>query len=285
MSGVLNNGLDKLATKQVTFNPNPVTIPSVTSGVKPLSANNKTTTTSSIKGTIQITDTADPNKVKNVLVSTVPTSVSSDHTYAKVSNQKVTESSSSSDDSSSESDSDSNPSIAKSTVSTASTCTSTVSQSSLNGKQKTLQDENIISVVQKNVAAIQATPTNAPVPKRRGRPRKTPDSAPPKAKIAPRSILKQPIPLAATPTTSSMTNVNNLSLLNTKIRRRGRGCGTCFGCAREDCGKCSYCLDKPKYGGPGRKKQRCALRICSQFVSQFLHVTICTTTYFMIAVI
>ena len=50
-------------------------------------------------------------------------------------------------------------------------------------------------------------------------------------------------------------------------KRRGRGCGGCGGCRREDCGKCNYCKDKTKFGGPGRKKQRCALRVCSNFVS------------------
>ena len=50
-------------------------------------------------------------------------------------------------------------------------------------------------------------------------------------------------------------------------RRRGRGCGGCPGCTRDDCGKCNYCKDKTKFGGPGRKKQRCSLRICSNFVS------------------
>ena len=50
-------------------------------------------------------------------------------------------------------------------------------------------------------------------------------------------------------------------------KRRGRGCGGCPGCVREDCGKCNYCKDKTKFGGPGRKKQRCALRVCSNFVS------------------
>ena len=51
-------------------------------------------------------------------------------------------------------------------------------------------------------------------------------------------------------------------------KRRGRGCGGCPGCLRDDCGKCNYCKDKTKFGGPGRKKQRCALRICSNFVSR-----------------
>lgn len=33
---------------------------------------------------------------------------------------------------------------------------------------------------------------------------------------------------------------------------------------RPDCGECKMCLDKPKYGGPGRKKQRCLKRQCVQ---------------------
>ncbi len=48
-------------------------------------------------------------------------------------------------------------------------------------------------------------------------------------------------------------------------RARGSRCGKCEGCLRSDCGKCVYCRDKPKYGGPGKKKQRCALRTCSDF--------------------
>lgn len=53
-------------------------------------------------------------------------------------------------------------------------------------------------------------------------------------------------------------------------RKRGRGCGNCPGCLRDDCGTCAYCKDKPKFGGPGKKKQRCSLRICSNFVSMLV---------------
>ncbi len=48
-------------------------------------------------------------------------------------------------------------------------------------------------------------------------------------------------------------------------RKRGRRCKECVGCKRDDCGKCIYCLDKPKFGGPGKKKQSCLLRTCSNF--------------------
>lgn len=50
-----------------------------------------------------------------------------------------------------------------------------------------------------------------------------------------------------------------------RIPKRGSRCGKCAGCLRQDCGKCVYCKDKPKFGGPGKKKQRCSLRTCSNF--------------------
>jgi hypothetical protein len=44
-----------------------------------------------------------------------------------------------------------------------------------------------------------------------------------------------------------------------------RRCGACKGCVRaDDCGECKACKDKPKFGGPGTKKQRCKLRACSR---------------------
>lgn len=39
-------------------------------------------------------------------------------------------------------------------------------------------------------------------------------------------------------------------------------CGKCATCTAEDCGKCIYCLDRPKFGGPFIKKQRCIKRRC-----------------------
>ncbi len=48
-------------------------------------------------------------------------------------------------------------------------------------------------------------------------------------------------------------------------KMRGTRCGRCDGCQKEDCGKCVFCKDKPKFGGPGKKKQRCKLRICTNF--------------------
>ena len=36
------------------------------------------------------------------------------------------------------------------------------------------------------------------------------------------------------------------------------------------CGQCPYCADKPKFGGPGRKKQRCAKRKCESTITHAL---------------
>lgn len=50
--------------------------------------------------------------------------------------------------------------------------------------------------------------------------------------------------------------------------KRGKGCGECEPCNREDCGKCVHCLDKVKFGGPGKRKQKCTLRVCVNMVSK-----------------
>ncbi|KAM4702961.1 LOW QUALITY PROTEIN: histone-lysine N-methyltransferase 2A [Rhinophrynus dorsalis] len=48
-----------------------------------------------------------------------------------------------------------------------------------------------------------------------------------------------------------------------KKGRRSRRCGQCSGCqVPEDCGKCTNCLDKPKFGGRNIKKQCCKMRKC-----------------------
>ena len=38
--------------------------------------------------------------------------------------------------------------------------------------------------------------------------------------------------------------------------------GMCLGCTSNDCGECQYCKDKPKFGGPGKKKQFCKKQKC-----------------------
>ena len=50
--------------------------------------------------------------------------------------------------------------------------------------------------------------------------------------------------------------------LTVQVKKAGL-CGTCSGCkTHADCGKCRMCIDKPKFGGPGRKKQKCLKRKC-----------------------
>jgi hypothetical protein len=44
--------------------------------------------------------------------------------------------------------------------------------------------------------------------------------------------------------------------------KRGFGCKNCSNCLADDCGKCMYCRDKPKYGGPNTLKKRCIKRRC-----------------------
>ncbi|XP_043073343.1 histone-lysine N-methyltransferase 2B isoform X2 [Puntigrus tetrazona] len=44
---------------------------------------------------------------------------------------------------------------------------------------------------------------------------------------------------------------------------RLKRCMRCKGCHRlEDCGRCVFCLDKPKFGGPNKKRQSCVLKKC-----------------------
>lgn len=45
------------------------------------------------------------------------------------------------------------------------------------------------------------------------------------------------------------------------LRRRTR-CRKCEACIRDDCGSCRTCKDMKKFGGPGRMKQSCLLRVC-----------------------
>ena len=42
----------------------------------------------------------------------------------------------------------------------------------------------------------------------------------------------------------------------------GKNYGKCSGCLAVDCGKCKNCRDNTKFGGSGRKKQKCVLKTC-----------------------
>ena len=39
-----------------------------------------------------------------------------------------------------------------------------------------------------------------------------------------------------------------------KKRKRTVACGKCDACCRDDCGRCLNCCDKPKFGGPGARR-------------------------------
>ncbi|KAB5567184.1 hypothetical protein PHYPO_G00229870 [Pangasianodon hypophthalmus] len=46
-------------------------------------------------------------------------------------------------------------------------------------------------------------------------------------------------------------------------KRKRRMCGQCKACLRnENCGKCDFCLDKTRYGGPNKLRQKCRFRQC-----------------------
>lgn len=61
--------------------------------------------------------------------------------------------------------------------------------------------------------------------------------------------------------TSSGRPVTATSTAAPSLRKQW-GCRKCPGCLIEDCGKCNYCLDKPKFGGPNTLKKKCINRRC-----------------------
>ena len=51
-----------------------------------------------------------------------------------------------------------------------------------------------------------------------------------------------------------------------KPKRSSRMCGNCEACSTiEDCGKCVFCKDMKKFGGPGKRHQKCLRRQCKVF--------------------
>ena len=41
----------------------------------------------------------------------------------------------------------------------------------------------------------------------------------------------------------------------------------CKGCLLSDCSKCQFCFDKPKFGGPGKKKKHCIVQKCERNIT------------------
>lgn len=100
-------------------------------------------------------------------------------------------------------------------------------------------------------------------------------SSTPSQKTTPKSVLTSKGRIVKEPVRQVVEEEKKqLGKPDSEPRRRGRGCGKCPGCLRPDCGTCNFCKDKPKFGGPGVKKQRCALRTCANFVKK-VSVTVC----------
>ena len=59
------------------------------------------------------------------------------------------------------------------------------------------------------------------------------------------------------------TNPNGLKSKHTfKNRSKRWRCLDCENCQKSDCGKCENCLDKTKFGGMNKKRQKCVERLC-----------------------
>jgi len=52
------------------------------------------------------------------------------------------------------------------------------------------------------------------------------------------------------------------------VEKRKR-CGICPGCVAFNCGRCAMCLDMPKYGGKGTKRQTCERRVCDVIFAEW----------------
>lgn len=63
--------------------------------------------------------------------------------------------------------------------------------------------------------------------------------------------------------------VTNAQKLTKAAQRANRRCGECEACKRsDDCGKCDFCLDMKKFGGPNRIRQKCRYKQCLQRASK-----------------
>ena len=58
------------------------------------------------------------------------------------------------------------------------------------------------------------------------------------------------------------THEKRFSDRKTHLQSARCACGPYKYCIAPDCGKCGNCLDKPKFGGPNSKKQKCSTKVC-----------------------
>jgi len=79
-----------------------------------------------------------------------------------------------------------------------------------------------------------------------------------------------PIAKRSKSTTTKQTTTTKQSTSSTTTspspRKKRTSCGTCTSCKRDDCGKCIACLDKVKFGGENKRKQKCFERRCINLV-------------------
>uniref|UniRef100_T1K740 Nuclear receptor domain-containing protein n=2 Tax=Tetranychus urticae TaxID=32264 RepID=T1K740_TETUR len=74
---------------------------------------------------------------------------------------------------------------------------------------------------------------------------------------SPKGSVDSTASVSSTPTPKK-SNASN----GTNPGRKVAGCRACSGCLAEDCGKCHYCLDKPKFGGGNTLKKKCIAKRC-----------------------
>ena len=68
------------------------------------------------------------------------------------------------------------------------------------------------------------------------------------------------------PTTNNNQLANSNDIQQQTIQRRKVRCKKCDACNNMDCGLCSPCRDKPKFGGNGRGNQVCETRKCLNMI-------------------
>lgn len=67
-----------------------------------------------------------------------------------------------------------------------------------------------------------------------------------------------------TSTGQNPTGLTPTSLPTTVTKRKNTACGSWQACTVTDCGQCINCLDKPRFGGPNKRRRKCVQRICKK---------------------
>ena len=67
---------------------------------------------------------------------------------------------------------------------------------------------------------------------------------------------------------SSLLQYNKRGKKRDDYKKKRKRCGVCDGCVSDDCKKCHFYMDKPKYGGSGKMKKCCTKQQCSKLISK-----------------